>query len=397
MPTDHRRRTASGATAELVHPRINVHRVASAAPAPAAARSPGTDYATVDRRDEHAAGLLAAELLGRAGLSGRVRVEAAGGRVDVGRASARWLAAGRPPRATDTARDFGNAYCCRWLGWIYAACLHAEGVSGRQVRSPRRMYDSCVSGEALRERSASGGRPGDHGARHVRRQCPAPTVRRWRRPPPRPEPSRVTGPGLLAHCPAFTQEGPAVNPTAVRVSTAVLLAAATVLAGCTDDDPGTPSVPSSSPSTAASPSVDVEAGEARTQILSAYAGYQQAVMAASLKGDHQAKELAQYTAEPLLGQTRNSIYQIKQAGLVNKGERRWSPQITDMQLDQPTPTATIEDCTDTSTWLVVSRTTGKPAPTPSGRPDKYLVTSTAKKVGGKWYVAESKGDWNRPC
>lgn len=394
MPTDHRRRTASGATTELAHPRINGHRVASAAPAPAAGRSPGTDDATVDRRDEHAADLLA-ELRGRAGLSGRVRVEVVGGRVAVGRAGARWLAASRPPRATATARDLRNAYCCRWPGWIYAACLHAEGVSGRQVRSPRRVYDSCVSGEALRERSASGRRPGDHGARRLCRQSPAPTVRRWRRPPPRLEPSRVTGPGLLADCPAFAQEGPAVNPTAVRVPTVVLLAAATVLAGCTDDNPGTSSLPSSSPSTAASPSV--EAGEARTQILSAYAGYQQAVMAASLKGDHQAKELAQYTAEPLLGQTRNSIYQIKQAGLVNKGERRWSPQITDLQLDQATPTATIEDCTDTSTWLVVSRTTGKPAPKPSGRPDKYLVTSTAKKVGGKWYVAESKGDWSRPC
>jgi type IV pilus biogenesis protein CpaD/CtpE len=188
-----------------------------------------------------------------------------------------------------------------------------------------------------------------------------------------------------------------VNPVAIRLPIVVLLAAAAVLAGCTDDEPSTSTSSSSPPSPAASPSVDVEQGQARTQILTVYTGYQQAVMAASLKGDYQAKALAQYTAEPLLGQTRNSIYQIKQAGLVNKGVRRWSPQITDIQLDGTPPTATIEDCTDTSEWIVVSRKTDKPVPAPSGRPTKYLVTSTAKKVSGKWYIAESKGDWSRPC
>lgn len=188
-----------------------------------------------------------------------------------------------------------------------------------------------------------------------------------------------------------------MNPVAIRLPVVVLLAAATVLAGCTDDEPGPATSASTPPSTAATPSIDPEAGQARTQILAVYANYQQAVMAASLKGDYQAKALAQYTAEPLLGQTRNSIYQIKQAGLVNKGTRSWSPQITDVQLDGASPTATIEDCTDTSKWIVVSRKTNKPVPAPSGRPTKYLVTSTAKKVSGKWYIAESKGDWSRPC
>ena len=184
---------------------------------------------------------------------------------------------------------------------------------------------------------------------------------------------------------------------AIRLPAAMCLASAMLLAACTTEDSAPTPPASSAPSAAPSASEDAAFKLARAEVLIAYDGYQRAVMAASLKGDYEAKALADFTAEPLLGQTRNSIYQIKQAGLINKGERRWSPQVVDLQLDDEPQTAKVEDCTDTSKWIVVVRKTGKPAPAPSGRPTKYLVTSTAKKVSGKWYIAESTGDWERPC
>ena len=181
-----------------------------------------------------------------------------------------------------------------------------------------------------------------------------------------------------------------------RSGAALCMAALLALSGCTSDPSPAP-LPSGSQSAVPSATQDAADTKARTDVLAAYDGFQRALQAALTSGDYQSKDLVKFTAEPLLGQTRNSIYQLKQAGLKGKGQRRWSPQVVDLQLEQKTPTATIEDCTDNSKWTVVSTKTGKPMPAPSGRPAKYLVTSTAKKVSGTWYVSEQNGDWARPC
>ena len=159
----------------------------------------------------------------------------------------------------------------------------------------------------------------------------------------------------------------------------VLLAVAASPAACTADDPGEP------------PAAVTEAAGA--QVLDRYDSYQRALLAALVKGDDAATALAEFTGEPLLSSTRDSIAQMRRAGVVGKGEQRWSPRIVELKR----ATATIEDCTDISAWTVVSTGTGEPVPPPAEQPDKFIVTSTAKLTGGKWYIVGSDGDWSRPC
>lgn len=184
-----------------------------------------------------------------------------------------------------------------------------------------------------------------------------------------------------------------------RAVAAVTCAGALLLSGCTKDEPARPApAPTSvAPSAAPSATEDPAKAQARKDVVAVYETYQRVVMAASLKGDSRSKEFAEVIAEPLLGQTRNSIYQLTNAGLVVEGEKTWSVETVEVDLGGSTPTATIEDCTDISKTKLVIKKTGKPAPTPSGRPSKYLVTSQAKKVSGKWYISEAKSDWSRPC
>ncbi|BBH67115.1 hypothetical protein ACTI_38000 [Actinoplanes sp. OR16] len=172
------------------------------------------------------------------------------------------------------------------------------------------------------------------------------------------------------------------------------------LTGCQQDEPSVP-LPTAPPATSASPAPTVDEAEAAAMkgVRTAYADYQRVVAAAQNKGDPKAKDLASYVAEPLLGQIRNSIGSMAKAGFVVKGrtESKGDPEITELNLDDRTPTATIEDCIDPSSAVLTSKKTGKPQPAPSGQPPRYLVVSTAKQVSGKWYIDGTKGYWERPC
>jgi hypothetical protein len=152
------------------------------------------------------------------------------------------------------------------------------------------------------------------------------------------------------------------------------------LAGCTGDDPEP-----------AATAAGTEA--ARSQVLAAYDGYQRAQMAALLAGDAEALPLAEFAAEPLLSQTRNSIRQMQEAGVIGRGEQRWSPRVVALNRRS----ATIEDCADISKWTVVSIATGDRVPPPPEQPDKFIVTSTAKLLAGQWSIVGTDGDWTRPC
>ena len=178
---------------------------------------------------------------------------------------------------------------------------------------------------------------------------------------------------------------------------ALVLACPAALVSLTACASGTVASPREAPPAARPTGNDPARAAAEREILAAYDGYQRAVMTASVQGDLQAQQLAGYAADPLLGQTRRSLAKIAGAGLINKGTRRWSPRITTVQLDQQVASATIEDCTDTIDWLVVQRSTGKPAPAPSGRPRRYLVISAAERLDGRWYIVESTGRWDQPC
>lgn len=157
----------------------------------------------------------------------------------------------------------------------------------------------------------------------------------------------------------------------------VALAATAGLAACTADRP------------APQPSADAT----RAQVLAVYDGYQRAQLAALLTGDDEAVALAAFTAEPLLSQTRNSIRQMREAGVIGRGEQRWSPRVVELRRTS----ATIEDCADISGWTVVSVRTGDRVPPPPEQPEKFIVTSTAKLLAGEWSIVGTDGDWSRLC
>jgi hypothetical protein len=160
-------------------------------------------------------------------------------------------------------------------------------------------------------------------------------------------------------------------------SLVTLAAAAVSLAACTADDPHPPAATDAT----------------RAQVLAAYDGYQRALMAALIAGDDEAVALAEFAAEPLLTQTRSSIRQMQEAGVVGQGEQRWSPRIVELRR----MSATIEDCADISGWTVVSIESGDRVPPPPEQPEKFIVTSTAKLLAGEWSIVSTDGDWTRPC
>ena len=159
----------------------------------------------------------------------------------------------------------------------------------------------------------------------------------------------------------------------------IVLAATVSLAGCTADDPR--------------PRTTAADDATRAQVLAVYDGYQRAQMAALLTGDAEAVALAEFTAEPLLSQTRDSIRQMQEAGVVGKGEQRWSPRIVELRRSS----ATIEDCADISGWTVVSIENGDRVPPPPEQPEKFIVTSTARLLAGEWSIVSTDGDWTRLC
>jgi hypothetical protein len=168
-------------------------------------------------------------------------------------------------------------------------------------------------------------------------------------------------------------------------------------AACTDDNPA-PALPTSGATSGApSPTADPALAKASADALAVYASYRTAYQAAAAKADYKSKDLPKYVAEPLLGQLINSFSQMSDAGVVSRGESIWNPKVVDVDLDARPATVTIEDCQDITAVVTVDAKTGKPLPTPSNRPKKYIVVSKAKKVGDKWYIYESSGDWSRAC
>lgn len=183
---------------------------------------------------------------------------------------------------------------------------------------------------------------------------------------------------------------------------ALLVAAACGLllgeAACSSEDP-TPAPSTSAPPSAPAPTPTEDPAQAKASAdaLAAYGLYGTAYEAASAKADYKSKELPKYVAEPLLGQLVNSFAQMSEAGVISRGESIRNPKVVDVDLDAWPATVTIEDCRDITAVVTVDAKTGNPLPAPSNRPKKYIVVSKAKKVGDKWYIYESAGDWNRPC
>ncbi|MDG4833014.1 hypothetical protein O7627_27455 [Solwaraspora sp. WMMD1047] len=164
--------------------------------------------------------------------------------------------------------------------------------------------------------------------------------------------------------------------------TVIAMAMAVGLIGCNGDGEPEPSPDGSQVTSQPSPTGNPAEDEARTKILATYDGYLEAYIAASAKADYRTKDLAEWVAEPLLGQLLNNLQLMSNNGVRNVGRPRWSPTVTELRLEAND--AVIEDCFDSTDWNAVG---GRPAPTAQAR--KYPVVAKVKRVGERWYVYES--------
>ncbi|MEU3455362.1 hypothetical protein ABZ671_17455 [Micromonospora sp. NPDC006766] len=189
----------------------------------------------------------------------------------------------------------------------------------------------------------------------------------------------------------------AVNPRARWLAAGLTGTVLAGMTGCGDDKPAV--TPSSSPSAASaspSPTADAESAEAEAAALTAYQNYVRSYVAASNKGDYNAK-LDRFVANPALLTVRQDLLIKFQQGLVTTGEPVSAPAVSKVDTTRRPFTAEIEDCFDTSGWDVVSKKTGKSART-KGQATRYVVIAQAELFGdGQWRIREVNAQRERSC
>lgn len=158
-----------------------------------------------------------------------------------------------------------------------------------------------------------------------------------------------------------------------------------------------PPAPSgSAPAASASPA-DPDAGEKRA-VLASYTAMWTEQMKAYRKADAKGTDLERYVTAEALGQFRNDLDRMKQAGTVVRGDlAHHGTEVTALDMDAQTPTATVQDCMDISKWQTYSVKKGQVLPMPTEQPLRYVATATAQKWEDGWIITTFTPDGAQPC
>ncbi|MCY0947862.1 hypothetical protein [Streptomyces antarcticus] len=174
---------------------------------------------------------------------------------------------------------------------------------------------------------------------------------------------------------------------AAALSGAVALALA--LAGCGGG--GGDGKPSAAPSMAASTpgaakaSADPQAAE-KAAVLAAYGSMSAEQMKAYRAADAKGTDLEKYATAEALGQIRNDLARMKEAGTVVRGEIGHQAEVTALDMEAKTPKATLSDCVDLSKYETYDTGAQKVIPLPTEQPLRYVMTATAERWDGRWMV-----------
>jgi hypothetical protein len=115
-------------------------------------------------------------------------------------------------------------------------------------------------------------------------------------------------------------------------------------------------------------------------IETAWLSAEQAFDSAALTSNAYEPDLAATTVAPQLNWTRSLLEQMRDAGQLAKGRIRFgAPSVTSTGTNQATVRACAHD-----EEIVVSATTGQPAPGNPGHSDFELFESTMTLTGGEW-------------
>jgi len=181
-----------------------------------------------------------------------------------------------------------------------------------------------------------------------------------------------------------------VKRTATRTAILAAAAFATLLAGCTHDDPTPNTLPttaapaSASPSPSASPSAATETpDQAKQHAIDAYLGFQTAFQKASAAGDPDFPDLAKYGTGDALKLFTNGLKANKTQGLLARGEAVFHPKIASLSPPDAPTKASVQDCMDTSKTERYKADGSPYKDTPGGL---RLVLASLVRIDGEWKV-----------
>ncbi|MFF3214118.1 hypothetical protein ACFYYB_26010 [Streptomyces sp. NPDC002886] len=162
---------------------------------------------------------------------------------------------------------------------------------------------------------------------------------------------------------------------------------ALLLVGCGGGSDGKaatdpPAVATSSPPTA---SVDPQAAE-KTAVLAAYNAMSAEQAKAYRVADAKGTDLEKYATAEALGQIRNDLARMQEAGTVVRGEIGHDAKVTALDMTPTTPKATLSDCVDLSKYERYSTKRKEVIPLPTQQPLRYVMTVTAERWEGRWMV-----------
>jgi hypothetical protein len=168
----------------------------------------------------------------------------------------------------------------------------------------------------------------------------------------------------------------------VAVSALAVAMVACSSPGGTTDLPAGPAAATSSAAPAGASPVGTD-----DQVLTAYRGFWDAVVAANKAADPAAPGLAAVAADPELSRVRATVSRNKIQKLSLRGEVAHTPKPPAVSGG----TATLEDCYDISDWNPVDLRTGKPVEvTDESGTGRYRARYTLRRSGAGWLVVDQK-------
>jgi hypothetical protein len=139
-----------------------------------------------------------------------------------------------------------------------------------------------------------------------------------------------------------------------------------------------------------------ERAAAERAVLTAYRRMQDSITAAYANPTRPHRDLQQYAADKALAEIYETLYFYEKNGIVLRGEPTISPRVTSVDLDGIPRVATIVDCFDQRNWVPVDAKTGESVSAP-GQNHRYVITSVARELEGRWYIVRSTPDRSRKC
>ncbi|MGW1894177.1 hypothetical protein ACWCP6_28610 [Streptomyces sp. NPDC002004] len=120
-------------------------------------------------------------------------------------------------------------------------------------------------------------------------------------------------------------------------------------------------------------------------------------MKAYRKASAKGTEVEKYATAEALGQIRNDLARMKEAGTVVRGEIRHHAKVTGLDMEATTPKATLADCVDLSKYQTYDIKARKVIPLPSAQPLRYVMTAKAERWHGRWMVTSLNPQGGPTC